>query len=250
MQKEQLAASIIEKLKENIGKNIKCCYWHDECIIEKDNELKKIDNFKSIKIGDKTIPFIGNNYAIVYIYGENGDVLYHNPFIKPFYKETNPDKIEELRRLMFGDKIVDEENKEKKLEELKQMEMIRALGIEQEKIRRPLVERGLKFVKEERKEELKKLTDVYLEPYVLHVLNAFVLMMERIETGVSFEDAEIDVYDNELGLTGFQVFATAKLIWYFAKNGEEYRIYWNTKHGIVDSNENDVVNPTVLRKIK
>lgn len=250
MQKELLAISMIEKLRDNIGKNIKCCYWHDECIIENDNELKKIDSFKNIKIGDKTIPFIGNNYAIVYIYSENGDVLYHNPFIKPFYNETNPDKIEELRRLVFGNKVVDEENKEKKLEELKQMEMVRTLGIKQEKIKRPLVERGLKFVNDERKEEFKKITKGYLEPYTLDILKAFVLMMEKIESGVNIEDAEMDVYGMELGLTGFQIFATAKLISYFTKNGEEYRIYRNSKHGIVDSNDHNIENPAVLRKLK
>lgn len=40
--------------------------------------------------------------------------------------------------------------------------------------------------------------------------------------------------------------ATAYALSHFAKNGEEYRKYWNKKYGIEDSEVKGTVNPAVL----
>lgn len=40
--------------------------------------------------------------------------------------------------------------------------------------------------------------------------------------------------------------ATANALSHFAKQGEEYRRYWNKQYGIEDSEEKGTVNPAVL----
>lgn len=71
-------------------------------------------------------------------------------------------------------------------------------------------------------------------------------MMKKMEEGISFEEAEQQVYDEELGLSGFMAGATANALSHFSKQGEEYRKHWNKKYGIEDADEKGTVNPAVL----
>ena len=75
-------------------------------------------------------------------------------------------------------------------------------------------------------------------------------MMKKFEEGISFEDAEQQVYNEELGLSGFMAGATANALSHFAKQGDEYRKYWNKQYGIEDPEEKGTVNPAVLTRKK
>ncbi|UKI57236.1 MAG: hypothetical protein L6V81_07655 [Clostridium sp.] len=55
-------------------------------------------------------------------------------------------------------------------------------------------------------------------------------MMKKMETGISFEEAEQQVYCEELGLEEFVVNIVASFFYFIMqKQGEEYNQYWNKK---------------------
>ena len=71
-------------------------------------------------------------------------------------------------------------------------------------------------------------------------------MMKKFEEGISFEEAEKQVYNEELGLSGFMAGATANALSHFAKNGDAYRVHWNKQYGVEDAEEKGTVNPAIL----
>ncbi len=116
-----------------------------------------------------------------------------------------------------------------------------------EKMKCTLMREGLTLVKPETAEEWLQFADNYSnDGYSVFVVKATISMMKKMEKGISFEEAEQQVYDEELELTGFLAGATANALSHFAKQGEEYRKYWNKKYGIDDANEKGIVNPAVL----
>ena len=97
---------------------------------------------------------------------------------------------------------------------------------------------GLTLVKPETAEEWLQFADNNSnDGYSVFVVKATISMMKKFEEGISFEEAEQQVYNEELGLSGFMAGATANALSHFAKQGEEYRKYWNKQYGIEDSEE-------------
>ena len=87
---------------------------------------------------------------------------------------------------------------------------------------------GLTLVKPETAEEWLQFADNNSnDGYSVFVVKATISMMKKFEEGISFEEAEQQVYNEELGLSGFMAGATANALSHFAKQGEEYRRYWN-----------------------
>ena len=106
---------------------------------------------------------------------------------------------------------------------------------------------GLTLIKEETTEEWLQFADANTnDGYSVFVVKATISMMKKFAEGVSFEEAEKQVYSEELGLSGFMASATANALSHFAKNGEAYRVYWNKQYGIEDEEVKGTVNPAVL----
>ena len=109
-----------------------------------------------------------------------------------------------------------------------------------------LMREGLALVKPEVADEWLQFVDNNCnDGYSAQVVRAAISMMKKLNEGMSFEDAEQKVYNEELGLTGFLATSTASTLVHFAKQGEEYRNYWNKKFGVEDDGKG-TVNPTVL----
>ena len=70
--------------------------------------------------------------------------------------------------------------------------------------------------------------------------------MKKFEEGISFEEAEKQVYNEELGLSGFMAGAAANALSHFAKNGDAYRDHWNKQYGVEEAEEKGTVNPAIL----
>ncbi len=105
--------------------------------------------------------------------------------------------------------------------------------IEAKKAKYTLMKEGLVLVKPETAEEWLQFVDNNTnDGCSVYVVKATISMMKKFEAGISFEDAEQQVYNEELDLDGFMVGATANALSYFSKKGEEYRKYWCKKFGI------------------
>ena len=132
-----------------------------------------------------------------------------------------------------------------KAENLRKQEMEKA-DLEAKKMKYQLMKEGLTLVKPETAEEWLQFADNNSnDGYSVFVVKAVISMMKKFEEGISFADAEHQVYGEELGLSGFMAGATANALSHFAKNGEEYRKYWNKQYGVSEE-EKGTVNPAVL----
>ena len=110
-----------------------------------------------------------------------------------------------------------------------------------------LMKEGLTLINPETTEEWLQFADANTnDGYSVFVVKATISMMKKFAEGVSFEEAEKQVYSEELGLSGFMASATANALSHFAKNGEAYRVYWNKQYGIEDEEVKGTVNPAVL----
>lgn len=178
------------------------------------------------------IPFIGYGSAISEIsLAETGEIIYSNPYIEKGYDRRKYEDIENSKRKMFGNEIVDKQ----------QSRRIKAEA-ESEKA----MKEGLTLVKPETAEEWLRFADnISNNGYSVFIVKAFISMMKKLDAGISFKDAEQQVYCDELGLSGFMAGATANALSHFAKQGEEYRKHRNKQYG--DEESKVTANPAILK---
>ena len=249
--KEAKAKAMFDKLREHIGEDVSYTGWWYGVKQKETAELREVNDFTNVLIGYSGIPFVGYGAAISAIKSKDGEVLYLNPNIEYGYDRRTDKDVFASKRLIFGDRIVDQEQAEKEKldrewQEKSDIEAQKA-KIEAQKAKYTLMNEGLTLVKPETAEEWLQFVDNNSnDGYSACVVKATISMMKKFEEGVSFEDAEQQVYNEELGLTGFMAGATANALSHFAKQGEEYRKHWNKQWGIEDSEEKGTVNPAVL----
>lgn len=241
--KESKAKAMFDKLREHIGEDVSYTGWLYGIKQEETAELKNVTDFINVEIGHSGIPFVGYGAAISNITSKDGEVLYSNPFIESEYDRRKAEDILASKRLIFGDRIVDAKQTEKRAYD----EARQKMDAEAKKMKYTLMREGLTLVKPETAEEWLQFADNNSnDGYSVFIVKATISMMKKMEEGISFEEAEQQVYDEELGLTGFMAGATANALSHFAKQGEEYRKHWNKKYGIEDADEKGTVNPAVL----
>lgn len=245
--KETKAKAMFDKLREHIGENVTYNAWWYGVAQYETAELKAVQDFINVEIGSSGIPFVGYGSAISDIISKDGEVLYSNPNIENGYDRRSYKDIFASKRLIFGDRIVDEEITEKEKRDKEWEETKAKSDAEAKKMKYQLMKEGLTLVKPETVEEWLQFTDNNSnDGYSVFVVKATISMMKKFEEGISFADAEQQVYCDELGLSGFMAGATANALSHFAKRGEEYRKYWNKQYGIDDLEEKGTVNPAVF----
>lgn len=245
--KESKAKAMFEKLKEHIGEEVSCTWWWYGVKHEEIAKLNEVNDFINVGIGYSGIPFVGCGAAISNITSKNGEILYFNPNIENGYDRRKDKDVFDSKRLIFGDKIVDAEEKEKEKSNREWAEYKEKSDAEAKKAKYILMKEGLTLVKPETVEEWLQFVDKNSnDGYSVFVVKATISMMKKLEEGISFEEAEQQVYNKELGLSGFMAGATANALSHFAKQGEEYRKYWNKQYGVEDTEEKGTVNPAVL----
>lgn len=235
--KESKAKAMFDKLREHIGENVYYTGWWYGVKQEETAELRNVNDFVNVEIGCRVIPFVGHGAAISSITSKDGEVLYSNPNIEFGYDRRSDKDIFASKRLIFGDSIVDKEWAEYKEQG----------DLEAKKMKYTLMREGLTLVKPETAEEWLQFADNNSnDGYSVFVVKATISMMKKMEERIPFEEAEQQVYNEELGLSGFMAGATANALSHFAKQGDEYRKHWNKKYGIEDHEEKGTVNPAVL----
>lgn len=245
--KEAQAKAMFEKLKQHIGEDVSYTAWWYGVKQEDTDELREVNDFCNVLIGCSGIPFVGYGSAISSITSKDGEVLYSNPNIENGYDRRADKDVFASKRLIFGDRIVDEEQAEKEKQDKEWAEYKEKSDIEAKKAKYTLMKEGLTLVKPETAEEWLQFADNNSnDGYSVFVVKATISMMKKFEEGISFEDAEQQVYNEELGLSGFMAGATANALSHFAKQGEEYRKHWNRQYGVEDSEEKGTVNPAIL----
>lgn len=248
--KEKNAMKMFENLKKHVGEKISYKYWHYGVEQNDVSTLKSVDYFGNIGTENKGIPFIGYGAAISSItLDETGEMLYVNPYIEDNYDRRKPEDIEASKRKFYGDVIVDKQRARRIKAEQKRKQEMENADREAQKLKYTLMKEGVTLVKPETIEDWLQFADINSnDGYSVFVVKATISMMKKFEEGVSFEDAEQQVYCDELGLSGFMASGTANALSYFAKEGEKYQQYWNKKWGIENSDEKGTVNPVILSK--
>lgn len=147
---------------------------------------------------------------------------------------------------MFGDKVVLLQKVRRERYEKQMEEYIKKSDEAAKKAKSGLMKEGLLLIKPELVDDWQEFVDNNCDDgYSAYVVKATVSMMKKFEEGIPFEEAEQQVYAEELGLSGFQAGCAASALSKFAKQGDEYRKYWNKQYGI-EEEEKGVVNPAVL----
>lgn len=245
--KEVQAKAMFDKLRQHIGEDVSYTGWWYGVKQEDTAELREVNDFINVLIGCSGIPFVGYGAAISNITSKDGEVLYSNPNIEYGYDRRADKDVFASKRLIFGDRIVDAEVAEKEKQDREWAEYKEKSDLEAKKIKYTLMREGLTLVKPETAEEWLQFADNNSnDGYSVFVVKATISMMKKFEEGISFEEAEQQVYNEELGLSGFMAGATANALSHFSKQGEEYRKYWNKQYGIEDPEEKGTVNPAVL----
>lgn len=93
---------IFNNLNNHIGKDVKCVFYFSDkkqLVIDKLNE---VNNYKSVKVGNYIIPFIGPSICIKSIIGMDDTILYNNSFVKHGAGSLNTEKAENLKKIIFG----------------------------------------------------------------------------------------------------------------------------------------------------
>lgn len=245
--KETQAKAMFDKLREHIGETVSYKGWWYGSEQNETAELRSVTDFTNVEIGCYGIPFVGYGSAISSITSKDGEVLYSNPNIEYGYDRRASEDVFASKRLIFGDRIVDAEIEEKEKQDKEWAEYKEKSDLEAKKMKYTLMREGLTLVKPETVEEWMQFADNNTnDGYSVFVVKAVISMMKKFEEGISFEEAEKQVYNEELGLSGYMAGATANALSHFAKNGDAYRIHWNKQYGIEDKEEKGVVNPAVL----
>lgn len=245
--KEVQAKAMFDKLRQHIGEDVSYTGWWYGVKQEDTAELREVNDFINVLIGCSGIPFVGYGAAISNITSKDGEVLYSNPNIEYGYDRRADKDVFASKRLIFGDRIVDAEVAEKEKQDREWAEYKEKSDLEAKKMKYTLMREGLTLVKPETAEEWLQFADNNSnDGYSVFVVKATISMMKKFEEGISFEEAEQQVYNEELGLSGFMAGATANALSHFSKQGEEYRKHWNKQYGIEDSEEKGTVNPAVL----
>ena len=245
--KEAQAKAMFDKLREHIGEDVSYTGWWYGVKQEETAELRNVTDFINVEIGYSGFPFVGYGAAISSITSKDGEVLYSNPNIEYGYDRRAAEDVFASKRLIFGDRIVDAEVAEKEKQDREWAEYKEKSDLEAKKMKYTLMREGLTLVKPETAEEWMQFADNNTnDGYSVFVVKAVISMMKKFEEGISFEEAEKQVYNEELGLSGFMAGAAANALSHFAKNGDAYRDHWNKQYGVEDAEEKGTVNPAIL----
>lgn len=245
--KEVQAKAMFDKLREHIGEDVSYTGWWYGAKLEETAELRNVTDFINVEIGCSGIPFVGYGAAISSITSKDGEVLYSNPNIEYGYDRRAAEDVFASKRLIFGDRIVDAEVAEKEKQDREWAEYKEKSDLEAKKMKYTLMREGLTLVKPETAEEWMQFADNNTnDGYSVFVVKAVISMMKKFEEGISFEEAEKQVYNEELGLSGFMAGAAANALSHFAKNGDAYRDHWNKQYGVEEAEEKGTVNPAIL----
>lgn len=245
--KEASALKMFQALKKHIGEKVSYHGWWYGVAQNETDILRDVTFFTNVEIGCFGIPFVGYGSAISSItLTETGEELYSNPYIENGYDRRSPEEIEDSKRKMFGDVIVDKQKNRRIKAEARRKEEQEKADLEARKKKFKIMRDGLAFIKEEDAEEWMQCVDKNTnDAYSGCIMEATLLCLKKLHEGATCEEVE-NVYV-EMGLTGYMAGAVSSMLVHFSVRGTEFRQYWNKKFCISEE-EKGVVNPAILVK--
>ncbi|MCI9233241.1 MAG: hypothetical protein HFH08_01435 [Bacilli bacterium] len=243
--KEANALKMFQALKKHLGKSVSYRGWWYGVAQNETGILKDVNFFTNVEIGCHGIPFVGYGSAISsIILDETGEELYSNPHIEYGYDRRSPEKIEESRRMFFGDTIVDKQRSRRMKAEAIRKQKQEQADLEAKKKKYIFMREGLAFVKSEEAENWMQYVDNNTnDAYSCCIVEATLLCLKQLQEGATCEVVE-KVYV-EMGLSGYMAGAVSSMIARFSTRGSEFKQYWNKKFGI-SGEEKGTVNPAIL----
>ena len=205
----------MKKLKENIGKEIICTYYRDGIIQNSTFTLNNFEEYQYIEVTTKRkanlnkshsdyIYFIYYQEFIISIKDANGNIIYENNNPIDILKEIyNLEDLIEKEKLTFGKDYIS-------INEQNSKNYLIQKGLEQ--ILPNLHNKWIRFVEENMR-------------YNIIIIKATISMLEKINSGISFYNAEIEVYRNEFNLSGFATKSVDSAVLVFCNRQKEYCDY-------------------------
>lgn len=213
----------MKKLKENIGKEIICTYYRYGTIQTSKFILNNFQEYQYIEVSTKNqtklknpcsdyIYFIYYQEFIISIKDANEDIIYENNNPIDVLKEVyNLEDLIQKEKLIFGKDYI---------------------SINEQNSKNYLIQKGLEII-------LPNLHDKWISfveenmPYGIIIIKATISMLEKINNGISFYNAEIEVYRNEFDLSGFDIEKVDSAVFTFCNQQKEYLDYLTKmKNGI------------------
>lgn len=239
--KEAEAKIMFQKLKEHIGEEVSYKAWYIGLELNGSGELQVVRDFSSVVIDHLEIPFVGFRIALSTITAKNGEILYVNPYIEKGYDRNNEASILRAKIAIFGKCAMNtDENVGKRKQTVKSRE---ELDMEAKKLKNSLMREGLGLIKASTAKDWLRFVEVNTnDAYCVLFVKAVISMMKKFEKGVSFPEAEHQVYNVEMNLPSHVVEKVVEFLLYFAPNGKEYKDYRDQQH--------KVTTPTVTEQPK
>jgi hypothetical protein len=244
---EDLAKEMFDQLREHLNEKVIMKYFDYGRLRTKTGKLTEVNDFNYVVIDCLGAPFIGYGCAIRSIQSEDKELLYLNPYLGIEYDKRTNEEVDEARKTIFGERIADKEKRKREEHDRKYQEYLERTAREAKRDKLMLQKEGLALIKPETAKDWMTFTENNCnDGYSCSVVRATLGIMKKMEAGVPFEEAEQQVFNEEFDLTGFQAGAAASFIAHFAKQGEEFRKYWNSKFGVEAEEEKGTVNPAII----
>ncbi len=181
---------MFKELKKHEGEEIECYYWWYGNPIKYEDTLEKVKYYNGIECRNSFIPFIGYGCAIVEIkLKSNNKAIYYNSNIENGYDRRNQNEIEKLKVISFGHEIVFKQRSRRVTKE-QEIKTEIELADKQARLKKSiLTKRGLKYVREDLREEWIKYVDINTTDfYSCGVVEMACDMMDELNNGASRED--------------------------------------------------------------
>ena len=201
---------IFKILKQNLGKEITCVYYDNGSILSETFRLDYVEeyNYIATKVKDKfdqkywhIIYFIWYRQFIISITNGDGQVLYkNNNTIEDLINIKDSDDLIKKEKLVFGQNYI---------------------GINEQNSKEYLISKGFEQIDEDLKTDWVE----FVECNYLKHIKATISMLEKINQGYSFYEAEIKVYRDEFDLSGYDNNFVDSAVRKFCKYPQEYSAY-------------------------
>lgn len=125
---EKIAKDMFKELKKHIGEEVKYIGWWYGCLEEEKGELKEVNDFDGVVVGNIRMPFVGCGAAITSITSKDNETLYFNPFVEDNYDRRDDVEVDAAIRTIFGDRIVQKKQAIRKKHEKKRAALLKKQG--------------------------------------------------------------------------------------------------------------------------
>lgn len=92
----------IDNLKDHIGEKVIVYFYHGDLLFKITQELKVIDEYTNITVGNQILPFINKVSGIGTVTLPDNTIIYKNPEIYEGYSCANDEELDEIKKKMYG----------------------------------------------------------------------------------------------------------------------------------------------------